>query len=1259
MASDEVLIKIAADLSKLEPQFQEMGTLWEKHNKDVAAGEKAYKEFANSVVKENEKVNKKLKDNIGRINDEAKAVKNLDKTFTDLNKKNKDSFDPKNLNDFNNILEKVGRNMGGLEQLDLGIDDYDQLLKLVSQTENEFEALNVLVDFFEDKMKQSASSVSVSFDEIKGKIEETKLNIKSTEDFIKEINKRIEVTAPGQDQANLLSERKAAIEALNEEKIALSDYQSQLKKAREENVAMTTQLRKVKDELVRLEIAGETNTERYRKLTSEAEAYNEAIQSTNQQLRRQASATEGLDNLIGAVNGIVGVYSAAEGAQALFGAESEDLQKTLVKLNGAIALLNGLQAIQTELTKQETIAGRALAIVKSQYAVATDASAKATIRLGAALKLLGIGLLVGALAAVVTYWKDIAKFIGITSDETERLNAVQKNAIESSADEIGRLKALQIELINTNTPLERQKEIRKDLLEQYPNYLKVLDDEKASVDEIKKAFDRLNEAILVNAKISAARELISEEFKKVLEAERKAFQGEATTFQTSINFLKNSLKGGIGSFDSAGFISDQFGDANSNLDEIKSDFESFEDFISSIIGDLNQELSELGGDPTKDGDGLKDAQKAYENYFDVLRKLTQEQERYRIDAIENNREREKEILRKRLEDEKENYRKQIDELQISESKKAKLREEFNKLYNEQTGKAYEQLRKDLLDIDQKYNDEITRVQLRAQQAIDSVFKTQEEIDRLAIKEKYENIRQEILEQIENTNDFLKKNELRIQLTAVGNAENEELEDFDLDSNLNRVDREKQIAESILAIQQANSRDIVENKELEKLQLLVLEKSYLQEILNTYKDSFKSIADQDLFKELTEQLINSTDPEEIQSIAQKLRDAFGDDIAQEILNTVGALKQVGNEINDINENSGLGNLISDIAGWTSSLQGFGLKLAETLGLQGEAAQEFADFTANAINSVVDGLTALIDQEIQQRQDKINAIEESIKAVEAESDREKQLLEEGFANNFDARQRDIENLKQQKIKEEEELKKAQKKKEAIQKAENIANIAAQISNLITSATEITAAHSGIPFVGVALAIGFIASMFGAIASAKAQAQSIGQGQNFRKGLKEGPVNLHGPSHERDGFGVYNSETGQKVAEFEGGEKVYVLNASQDKKYSRVMDAMIEEERGGRKFKDSVIDIFSIPKMGKTILKVVERVNEKQIVATKNKSDVSDNVELLNELKAFNRAFKDEFTGHRKEREQTPKTWETKDYYFVKIGNTTQKYPKKDAS
>ena len=313
-----------------------------------------------------------------------------------------------------------------------------------------------------------------------------------------------------------------------------------------------------------------------------------------------------------------------------------------------------------------------------------------------------------------------------------------------------------------------------------------------------------------------------------------------------------------------------------------------------------------------------------------------------------------------------------------------------------------------------------RDRYKALQAIDSILVSEAENDRQAIKDRWDAIRDEIQNQIDQTNDKFQKEGLKVVLDEIDTAENKELQDFDLDTNLDRVDREKQISESILAIQQANIRDIIKNEEVKQLQLLSLEKNYLNEVLKAYQDSFDNLEDQGLFKQLTDGLISSVDPKEIESISDKLREAFGDDLATEILDTVAALKEVGKEINDIGSSSKFEDLIDDIGAWTSSLESFSFKLAESLGLQGKEAQEFAESLTFAIRSTFDSLQSIFQAEIDEYRNRVNTIQESIDAVEDEIEREKQLYEDGYANNYETRQQDLENLKEQKRKEEEELK-----------------------------------------------------------------------------------------------------------------------------------------------------------------------------------------------------------------------------------------------
>ncbi|MGG5486254.1 hypothetical protein [Gaetbulibacter sp. PBL-D1] len=1241
---NELLVKVSADLSNLKSDFQDFSVYWDKHNKDVAKGEKAYKDYGNSVIKSNEKISQKLKDNIKQLSDEGKAVKNLEKSFNELRSKNKDVFDNAKLEAFDKSLSSLSKNMSSLESLNLNIDDYDRLLQLLNSAEDDFETLSVLVNFFEDKMKSAAVAVSDSFDTIKEKINETKLNIQSTEDFIKNIDKQIKTTAPGQDQANLVSERNAAVQALKEEKVALADYESQLKKAREENVTMATQLRRVKDELVQLELAGDRGSDRWVELTEKAEKYNDAIASTNAELRRQASATEGLDNLIGAVNGVIGVYSAAEGAAALFGDENEDLEKTLIKLNGAIALLNGLQAVQTELSKKETVAGKALTIVKAQYAVATDASAKATTRLAAATKLIGIGLLVGALALIVTHWKDISKFIGLTSDETERLNEINKKSNEIAGDQVSKLDIL-IEKVKEGELSFNQKQ------KAVSEYNKEFGDTLGVVSSYTELERKLIEQgadyiryLTLKAKAEAAYQLAVDKSKEALE---KRNNTEVSLF----NFIKGGFTPGLS------------GESLQTIDNFKQS-QQLEQQSDAFIDEQKKLESEMEELANKLGISLvevnQDVINEYQKMSDLMASIIKQQEAYRIEAIENTREKEKEILKKRLEEEKANYQKQIDDLKVSETRKAEIRAEFNKLYNEESGAAYEQLRKDIAEIDDKYNAELENVQFKALSAIDSILVSEAENDRKAIQERWDAIRDNIQEQIDKTNDEFQKQGLKNILDEVDTAENKELQSFDLNTNLDRIDREKEIADTVLAIQQQNIRDIIKNEKVKQLQLLNLEKNYLFQILQTYEDSFKNLEDKGLFNELVDTLSNSVDPDEIQSAADELRKAFGEDVANEILQTVEALKQVKKEVSDIGNTSDFQSVVDDIGAWTSSVESFGRQLADTLGLQGEAAEEFAQGVATAITTTYDSLLTIFQAEIDEHRNKINSFQESIDAVEDELEREKQLYEDGYANNYEARQQDLENLKEQKRQEEEELKKAQKRKALLAKAEFLIDTVSQLSNLITASTNIFKVATDIlgPF-GVPVAIAAIATMFGAFAIAKTKAfQAIGSGQNFRTGLKQGPVNLSGPTHERGGFGVYNSETGERVAEFEDKEKVYVLNNTQDRKYGRLMAAMIEEEKGGRKLKDNIFDIYSIPRIGSSTIKVIERVNSKYVEAEQSKKEASktdDN--MLKEFKDFKNAFKNEFEGYKKERDDQTEFWETSNFFFVKKGNVTKKYPKKN--
>ena len=109
-----------------------------------------------------------------------------------------------------------------------------------------------------------------------------------------------------------------------------------------------------------------------------------------------------------AIRGVVGGFSALQGAQALFGAESKDLEKTLVKVQGAMALSQGISEIGAM--------GDSLKNLKNVATTAFNG-------IKAAIGSTGIGLLVVALGAIYAYWDDIKGAVSGVSAEQKKLNA--------------------------------------------------------------------------------------------------------------------------------------------------------------------------------------------------------------------------------------------------------------------------------------------------------------------------------------------------------------------------------------------------------------------------------------------------------------------------------------------------------------------------------------------------------------------------------------------------------------------------------------------------------------------------------------------------------------------------------------------------------------------------------------------------------------------------------------------------------------------
>jgi hypothetical protein len=119
----------------------------------------------------------------------------------------------------------------------------------------------------------------------------------------------------------------------------------------------------------------------------------------------------------GAIGGVMNGFQAFEGGLALLGVESEDLQKTMVRLQSVMALtqgINGLMAAGDSFKQLGLKAATALKGIKTGVAAT------------------GIGLFLIAVGTIAAYWDDIKEAVNGVSEEQAKLNKLTDANLKAS-----------------------------------------------------------------------------------------------------------------------------------------------------------------------------------------------------------------------------------------------------------------------------------------------------------------------------------------------------------------------------------------------------------------------------------------------------------------------------------------------------------------------------------------------------------------------------------------------------------------------------------------------------------------------------------------------------------------------------------------------------------------------------------------------------------------------------------------------------------
>lgn len=319
----------------------------------------------------------------------------------------------------------------------------------------------------------------------------------------------------------LINEAQASADQLLQEEKALKKQKETAEKNVSTQISLRTQLRNVREELALLEANGQRGTEAFKKLQQEAGRLTDAIGDATTQARIFSHDNRGLQGMISGLSGVVGAFSAAQGAVALFAGENEDLQKVMLKVQSLMSITIGLQQVANTINRDSAFMLTTVAKAKELLAAATN---KLTIALGGstiAAKALMATLTLGLSVAITVIIAALSKLQSKQAEAKKAQEEFNKKVSEAAGKPVAAYRALQTEWISLSGSLKEREKWVQDNADNFKELGFSVRDAKEAEELLVSNSSKFVEAMMLRAKAAATSELAIEKYKAVIEAQNK------------------------------------------------------------------------------------------------------------------------------------------------------------------------------------------------------------------------------------------------------------------------------------------------------------------------------------------------------------------------------------------------------------------------------------------------------------------------------------------------------------------------------------------------------------------------------------------------------------------------------------------------------------------------------------------------------------------------------------------------------------------
>lgn len=912
---------------------------------------------------------------------------------------------------------------------------------------------------------------------------------------------------------------------------------------------LTTQIENQTKQLALLRLEGKQGTAEYQQLSKETAMLRDAVRDATDEITRMASDTSNLDAVLGLAAGASGGFAAFTGAMELFGAESEDVQEAQKKLQAAIAITTGVQAIQNAVQKQSALM---LGISRLQMAALSKAQVynrlvtiqgtKATLAATIAQKAFNLiaaanpyVLLALALVTVVGALVLFASNTDKSAKNQQKLNEAQKvwlDYLETEATEMNRVSNERVAQLNRelniakarNASLSETRKIEDEILAERTKahnksvgfYGQELDDLEANRAKLKQLNDMLVQ--LNNAKARGDKKVyidvdLDGKIDKVKVDEAiEAVQGQIDNTGRAVDIAVNLKTEGADLDAERKILAAQRLQENRDAAKAETDIlRKAEDArIALIKNTFDQQRAQRQAANARAIADIQLQLRTETNLTVKARKALNDQivllrEQLAVDMVDiANQQRAAELSAQRATQDAqialmaEGAEKQREQLRVEYERQI---QDINTRLETERGltetQVAELLNQQLL-LQQQYakslgelNDQITIDQMQA-----AADRTQLQLDAAREGSQEEiNLRIQLLQQqraIELAQNRQLAEDVR-QSEADINAKYD-AEVLKQTTELNQQ-RALMLFDQTQALE-ASEFDLIRNSEERKTRFrLAQEKARLQKILELNKAAGVKMTDAEV------KTIENT----IAKIDQEIEKSKGD--------------ERGNDIYGL----------------------FGLNLDDD---QKEAISTSVSFAIEQLNS-------FLDAKVQAADAAVSAADKEVDASQRRLDAELEARANGYANNVAMAQKELDMAKKNQEKALKEQQKAQKAQAAIQTIQ-------QIGNLVTASALIWS-QLGFPF-----AIPAIAVMWGSFAASKIKAAQLAKQSNAGQGTEsygDGTVELlNGGSHQSGDDVDLGTKPDGTRRRAEGGEFFAVINKRNSRRFRRLIPDVINSLNRG---------------------------------------------------------------------------------------------------